>query len=77
MALRRNYRILRRHKSSKGNVIDKEEYVRTLLRGKLVTSDKFPNDDMSFTEMSENVLEKPYKNNTHRYTNVVQSWALC
>ena len=57
----------------KGNVIDKEEYVRTLLRGKLVTSDKFPNDDMSFTEMSENVLEKPYKK---QYPQVYQRGAV-
>ena len=57
----------------KGNVIDKEEYVRTLLRGKLVTSDKFPNDKMSFTEMSENVLENPYKK---QYSQVYQRGAV-
>ena len=57
----------------KGGVITKDEYIRDLLRGKLKTSDKFPNEKMSFTEMSENVLEKPYEK---QYLQVYQRGAI-
>jgi predicted metalloprotease with PDZ domain len=57
----------------KGGVISKDEYVRSMLREKLVTSAKFPNHKMSFTEMSENVLEKPYKK---QYLQVYQRGAV-
>jgi len=57
----------------KGGVITKDEYVRSLLRQKLVTSEKFPNHKMSFTQMSENVLEKPYKK---QYLQVYQRGAV-
>jgi len=57
----------------KGGVISKDQYVRSLLREKLVTSAKFPNDKMSFTEMSANVLDKPYKK---QYPQVYQRGAV-
>ena len=57
----------------KGGVITKDEYIRELLRAKLKTSDKFPNEKMSFTEMSENVLDKPYEK---QYLQVYQRGAV-
>lgn len=57
----------------KGGVITKDEYIRELLRAKLKSSDKFPNEKMSFTEMSENVLDKPYEK---QYMQVYQRGAV-
>lgn len=45
----------------KGGVITQEEYISNVLKGKIRSADKYPTEKMSFTEMSENVLEKPYK----------------
>ena len=57
----------------KGGVITKEEYVRNLLRGKIRAASRYPTKKMSFTEMSENVLDKPYKKH---YGQVYQRGAL-
>ena len=57
----------------KGGVITKEEYVRNLLRGKIRAASRYPTKKMSFTEMSENVLKKPYKK---QYAQVYQRGAL-
>ena len=57
----------------KGGVITKEEYVRNLLRGKIRAAARYPTKKMSFTEMSENVLDKPYKKH---YGQVYQRGAL-
>lgn len=57
----------------KGGVISKEEYVRNLLRGKIRAASRYPTKKMSFTEMSENVLDKPYKKH---YGQVYQRGAL-
>ena len=40
----------------KGGVITRDEYIRSVLRQKIVTADRYPTDKMPFTEMSENVL---------------------
>ena len=45
----------------KGGVITRDEYIRSVLRQKIVTADRYPTEKMPFTEMSENVLHKPYK----------------
>jgi len=42
-------------------VITRDEYIRSVLRQKIVTADRYPTEKMPFTEMSENVLHKPYK----------------
>ena len=57
----------------KGSVLDEETYVRSLLRGKIRAADRYPTKKMSFTEMSENVLKKPYKK---QYAQVYQRGAL-
>ena len=57
----------------KGGVIDEEAYVQSLLRGKIRAADRYPTKKMSFTEMSENVLKKPYKK---QYAQVYQRGAL-
>ena len=57
----------------KGGVITKDEYVRTVLKGKIKSSEKYPTKKMSFTEMSENVLQNPYK---RQYNQVYQRGAL-
>ncbi|MDG1055317.1 MAG: hypothetical protein P8O82_03120, partial [Schleiferiaceae bacterium] len=57
----------------KGVVIDEESYVQSLLRGKIRAADRYPTKKMSFTEMSENVLKKPYKK---QYAQVYQRGAL-
>ena len=57
----------------KGGVIDKEEYIQSLLRGKIRSADRYPTAKMSFTEMSENVLKNPYKK---QYGQVYQRGAL-
>ncbi len=57
----------------KGQVITETSYVRSLLRGKIRTADRYPTEKMSFTEMSENVLKKPYKK---QYAQVYQRGAL-
>ena len=57
----------------KGGVIDKEEYIQSLLRGKIRAADRYPTAKMSFTEMSENVLKNPYKK---QYGQVYQRGAL-
>jgi predicted metalloprotease with PDZ domain len=57
----------------KGAVIDEETYVRKVLRGKIRAADRYPTKKMSFTEMSENVLRKPYKK---QYAQVYQRGAL-
>ena len=45
----------------KGGVITKDEYVRSVLKGKIKSAEKPPTKKISFTEMSENVLQNPYK----------------
>lgn len=57
----------------KGGVITRDEYIRSILRQKIVTADRYPTDKMPFTEMSENVLHKPYKK---QYIQVYQRGAL-
>ena len=57
----------------KGGVIDEESYVQSLLRGKIRSADRYPTKKMSFTEMSENVLKRPYKK---QYAQVYQRGAL-
>jgi predicted metalloprotease with PDZ domain len=57
----------------KGGVITREEYIRSVLRQKIVTADRYPTEKMPFTEMSENVLHKPYKK---QYMQVYQRGAL-
>lgn len=44
-----------------GGVISADQYIQKILRGKIKRSERFPNKRMSFTEMSENVLDNPYK----------------
>ncbi|PHX83474.1 MAG: hypothetical protein CK537_05595, partial [Flavobacteriales bacterium] len=43
-----------------GGRLTQQEYL-DVMRGKLAQGEKFPNDKFSFTEMSRNVLDKPYK----------------
>ena len=57
----------------KGGVITRDEYIRSVLRQKIVTADRYPTEKMPFTEMSENVLHKPYKK---QYMQVYQRGAL-
>ena len=57
----------------KGGVIKRDEYVTSVLRQKIVAADRYPTDKMPFTEMSENVLHKPYKK---QYMQVYQRGAL-
>ena len=57
----------------KGGVITKEHYIQDVLRSKIVSGEKFPNEKMSFTEMSENVLHNPHKK---QYGQVYQRGAL-
>tara|TARA_B100001939_G_scaffold346453_1_gene365257 strand:+ start:181 stop:2046 length:1866 start_codon:yes stop_codon:yes gene_type:complete len=57
----------------KGGVTTRDEYIRSVLRQKIVTADRYPTDKMPFTEMSENVLHKPYKK---QYMQVYQRGAL-
>jgi predicted metalloprotease with PDZ domain len=57
----------------KGGVITKDEYIRSVLKGKIRSAARYPTEKMSFTEMSENVLDKPYKK---QYGQVYQRGAL-
>lgn len=57
----------------KGGVITPDEYIRSVLKEKITTGEKFPNEKMSFTEMSANVLENPWKK---QYQQVYQRGAL-
>ena len=57
----------------KGGVITKEDYLKTVLRGKIRSANRYPTEKMSFTEMSENVLDNPYKK---QYGQVYQRGAL-
>ena len=57
----------------KGGVINRDEYIRSVLRQKIINADRYPTDKMPFTEMSENVLHKPYKK---QYMQVYQRGAL-
>jgi predicted metalloprotease with PDZ domain len=57
----------------KGGVITKDEYLTKVLKGKIRSAARYPTEKMSFTEMSENVLEKPYKK---QYGQVYQRGAL-
>jgi len=43
-----------------GGRLTQQEYL-DVMRGKLAQGEKFPNSKFSFTEMSRNVLDKPYK----------------
>jgi len=43
-----------------GGRLTQQEYL-DAMRGKISQGEKFPNDKFSFTEMSRNVLDKPYK----------------
>jgi predicted metalloprotease with PDZ domain len=49
----------------KDSVLTRDEYIRSVLRQKIVSADRYPTEKMSFTEMSENVLHKPYKKTIH------------
>ncbi len=44
----------------KGGVIDPYDYLSKILRGHIRGARNYPETEMSFTEMSENVLEKPW-----------------
>lgn len=57
----------------KGGVITKDEYLTKVLKGKIRSAARYPTEKMSFTEMSENVLDKPYKK---QYGQVYQRGAL-
>lgn len=57
----------------KGDVISREKYFRELLIGKIKYSDKFPEKKMTFTEMSTNVLKRPWKK---QYLQVYQRGAV-
>lgn len=57
----------------KGGVITKDEYLTKVLKGKIRSAARYPTKKMSFTEMSENVLDKPYKK---QYGQVYQRGAL-
>lgn len=57
----------------KDSVLTRDEYIRSVLRQKIVSADRYPTEKMSFTEMSENVLHKPYKK---QYIQVYQRGAL-
>lgn len=53
--------------------ISVEEYFEEVMQGKIAASNKFPEHKMSFTEMSENVIEKKYQK---QYLQVYQRGAL-
>ena len=57
----------------KGGVITKDEYLTKVLKGKIRSAARYPTKKMSLTEMSENVLDKPYKK---QYGQVYQRGAL-
>ena len=44
----------------KGGVVEPYEYLSQVLKGHIKGAKEFPQTEMSFTEMSTNVLEKPY-----------------
>ena len=47
---------------AKNGLLDTNKYLRTvLLNDKIINGEKFPYKNMSFTEMSKNVLNNPYK----------------
>lgn len=50
-----------------------DHYLNEVMRPKLKYADRFPEDKMTFTEMSENVLDKPYK---RQYGQVYQRGAV-
>ena len=56
-----------------GNLISPKEFLIKNMRRKLIRGEKFPNNEMSFTEMSSNVLEKKYK---RQYMQVYQRGAV-
>ncbi len=54
-------------------VITPWDYLNKKLRGKIISAEKFPFTKMSFTEMSKNVYDKPYKD---QYGQVYERGAL-
>jgi predicted metalloprotease with PDZ domain len=44
-----------------GGVMTEEAYIQSLLEGKIRSASRYPTEKMAFTEMSTNVLEKPWK----------------
>ncbi|MEY3050359.1 MAG: hypothetical protein RLY31_144 [Bacteroidota bacterium] len=56
-----------------GQVINTQEYLQSVLRGKIRAASSFPESRMSFTEMSEHVFEEPFKS---QYMQVYQRGAL-
>lgn len=46
---------------TQGSVFSPWEYLNKVLSSKIASAQRYPFDKMSFTEMSENVLEDPYK----------------
>jgi predicted metalloprotease with PDZ domain len=44
-----------------GGVMTQEAYLKSLLEGKIRSASRYPTEKMAFTEMSTNVLEKPWK----------------
>lgn len=46
-----------------GGIEPAKRYITRTLRSKIKNGEKYPNEKMSFTEMSANVFEKPYKRN--------------
>jgi predicted metalloprotease with PDZ domain len=58
---------------TQGEVLTPKNYISDVLSGKIVSGINFPNSKMSFTEMSENVFEEPYKK---QYQQVYERGAL-
>ena len=56
-----------------GGMLTPKDFVCNKLKRKIRSGEKFPFEEMSFTEMSANVLDKPYKKN---YTQVYQRGAV-
>ncbi|MBN2601730.1 MAG: hypothetical protein JXR87_07045 [Candidatus Marinimicrobia bacterium] len=57
----------------RGNLISPKEFLIKNMRRKIIRGEKFPNEKMSFTEMSSHVLEKKYK---RQYMQVYQRGAV-
>jgi predicted metalloprotease with PDZ domain len=58
---------------TQGKVLTPKNYISDVLSGKIVSGSSFPFAKMSFTEMSENVFEEPYKK---QYQQVYERGAL-
>lgn len=58
---------------TQGNVLSPKNYISNVLSGKIASGITYPYKKMSFTEMSENVFEEPYKK---QYQQVYERGAL-